>query len=98
MTMANADNITSGNLNETDRLGLRAMLAQMNAMSDRIRVLLGDGPKSPSLPDLIVQGTTPVSEPPEDPETLDKVENQIPMTEPTPPSTVGHGEGTIELD
>ncbi|KEY74154.1 hypothetical protein S7711_00314 [Stachybotrys chartarum IBT 7711] len=98
MARANADNIASGNLTESDRLGLRSLLVQMDAMSSKIRFLLGDDVRSPSPPDMIVQGTTPISEPPGEPEPLDKADAMPPVTEPTPPSTTDQAEGPMELD
>ncbi|KAJ6785833.1 hypothetical protein PWT90_10241 [Aphanocladium album] len=42
MARGNADNIALGQLTEGDRQSLRAMLAQMDAMSSRIRQVLGE--------------------------------------------------------
>ncbi|TQV94585.1 Zinc finger domain-containing protein, PHD-finger [Cordyceps javanica] len=42
MARGNADNIALGQLTNGDKLSLRAMLAQMDAMSSRIREVLGD--------------------------------------------------------
>ncbi|KAJ4158275.1 uncharacterized protein LMH87_008808 [Akanthomyces muscarius] len=42
MARGNADNIALGQLADSDKLSLRAMLAQMDAMSNRIRQVLGD--------------------------------------------------------
>ncbi|KAM3454477.1 hypothetical protein MY3296_002934 [Beauveria thailandica] len=42
MARGNADNFALGQLTDSDKLSLRAMLAQMDAMSSRIRQVLGD--------------------------------------------------------
>ncbi len=42
MARGNADNIALGQLADNDKLSLRAMLAQMDAMTSRIRQVLGD--------------------------------------------------------
>lgn len=42
MARGNADNIALGQLTDSDKQSLRAMLAQMDAMSSRIRQVLGD--------------------------------------------------------
>lgn len=44
MALGSAGNFASGDLNVNDKQSLRAMLAQMEAMSNRIRGLLGTGP------------------------------------------------------
>ncbi|KAL6698732.1 hypothetical protein J3F84DRAFT_233181 [Trichoderma pleuroticola] len=94
----NADNIASGHLVQDDRMSLRAMLAQMNAMGDRIRHLLGD--EAP--PTAVTHKATDAGSPITDASGVDtfpeKTEPNAPITEPTPPSTVDHGEGTMELD
>ncbi|KAL6868054.1 hypothetical protein J3F83DRAFT_89865 [Trichoderma novae-zelandiae] len=99
MARGDADNIASGNLVQDDRTSLRAMLAQMDAMGDRIRHLLGD--EAP--PTGLTSKTTDTGSPPiTDTSGVDtfpeKTEPSAPVTEPTPPSTVDHGEGTMELD
>ncbi|KAK2009796.1 PHD-finger domain-containing protein [Colletotrichum eremochloae] len=43
MARGNAENFASGDINDADKQSLRAMLAQMDAMSHRIRSLLGAG-------------------------------------------------------
>lgn len=48
MARSSADNLAAGNLTDDDKVGLRAMLAQMDAMGSRIRQMLGDKPQSPS--------------------------------------------------
>ncbi|KAH7329186.1 hypothetical protein B0I35DRAFT_38276 [Stachybotrys elegans] len=97
MAKANATNLATGILTDSDRLGLRVMLLQMDAMSSRIRFLLGDEQKAPTSPDMIIQGTTPISEPAGDAEGLEKVEPMVlpPATEPTPPSTIDQAEVDI---
>lgn len=103
MARGSADNIASGNLSDDDKLGLRAMLAQMDAMSGRIRNLLGEKPPSPTTtPTPIPGAATPPAEPssasPERRKKEEEQETTVLVTEPTPPSTVDHGEGAMELD
>ncbi|KAI9166856.1 hypothetical protein HJFPF1_02971 [Paramyrothecium foliicola] len=98
MARANADNFATEKLTDNDKLGLRTMLAQMEAMSARIRQVLGEDAPPSSPPDLIIQGTTPISEPPGDIDTPEKVNHLAPMTEPTPPSTFDQADGSMELD
>lgn len=50
MARGNADNFALGQLTDNDRLSLRAMLAQMDAMSSRIRQVLGDTKHVSSMP------------------------------------------------
>ncbi|PNP47636.1 hypothetical protein TGAMA5MH_01459 [Trichoderma gamsii] len=99
MAKANADNIASGHLLQEDKMGLRAMLAQMNAMGDRIRHLLGDEAPPPTS---VTYKTNDRGSPVTDTSDVDtfpeKAEPLAPVTEPTPPSTVDHGEVTMELD
>lgn len=98
MARGNVDNIASGHLIQDDRMSLRAMLAQVNAMGDRIRHLLGD--EAP--PAALIHKATDTGSPDTDTSDVDtfpeKTEPTAPVTEPTPPSTVDHGEGTMELD
>lgn len=47
MARGNADNFALGQLTDSDKLSLRAMLAQMDAMSSRIRQVLGDTKPTP---------------------------------------------------
>ncbi|KAM0255566.1 hypothetical protein ACHAQJ_005637 [Trichoderma viride] len=99
MARGNADNIASGHLVQEDKMGLRAMLAQINAMGDRIRHLLGDEAPPPTS---VIHKTTDRGSPVTDTSDVDtfpeKTEPMAPVTEPTPPSTVDHGEVTMELD
>jgi hypothetical protein len=99
MARASADNLAAETLTDNDRLGLRTMLAQMDAMSAKIRYLLGEDTLPSSPPDLIIQGTTPISEPAGDMDGPEKVEQLAPLTEPTPPSTFDQAdEGSMDLD
>jgi hypothetical protein len=98
MAKANADNFTPEKMTDNDKLGLRTMLAQMEAMSSRIRYLLGEDFPPSSPPGMIIQGTTPISEPPGEIDTPEKVEQLAPVTEPTPPSTFDQAEGSMDLD
>jgi hypothetical protein len=99
MARTSADNLAAETLTDNDRLGLRTMLAQMDAMSAKIRYLLGEDILPSSPPDLIIQGTTPISEPPGDMDGPEKVEQLAPLTEPTPPSTFDQAdEGSMDLD
>ncbi|KAL7923850.1 hypothetical protein ACQKWADRAFT_311650 [Trichoderma austrokoningii] len=93
MAKASADNIASGHLVQEDKMGLRAMLAQMNAMGDRIRHLLGDEAPLPTN-----DRGSPVTDTSDVDTFPEKSEPLAPVTEPTPPSTVDHGEVTMELD
>lgn len=100
MAKGDADNIASGNLVQNDRMSLRAMLAQMDAMGDRIRHLLGDeAPPTASMPKAADAGSPTITDTSGvDTFLPEKTEPSAPVTEPTPPSTVDHGEGTMELD
>ncbi|EGR52282.1 uncharacterized protein TRIREDRAFT_21215 [Trichoderma reesei QM6a] len=100
MARGDADNIASGNLVQNDRMSLRAMLAQMDAMGDRIRHLLGDeAPPAASMPKAADTGSPAVTDTSGvDTFLPEKAEPSAPVAEPTPPSTVDHGEGTMELD
>ncbi|PHH58854.1 hypothetical protein CDD81_4265 [Ophiocordyceps australis] len=102
MAKGSAHNMALGQLTDLDRQSLRAMLAQMDAMSSRIRHVLGhdDKPLTAPLPSLETNARTPISEPPsanEPPEKLDAMDDAL--AEPTPPSTVDHAdEGSMDLD
>ncbi|PTB67427.1 hypothetical protein BBK36DRAFT_1196583 [Trichoderma citrinoviride] len=100
MAKGDADNIASGHLVQNDRKSLRAMLAQMDAMGERIRHLLGDeAPPTASVPKAADTGSPPITDTSGvDTFLPEKTEPSAPVTEPTPPSTVDHGEGTMELD
>ncbi|GJN77519.1 hypothetical protein PLIIFM63780_001010 [Purpureocillium lilacinum] len=98
MAKANADNIASGNLTDDDKQGLRATLAQMEAMSARIRQVLGDDKPLHDNAAGAADARTPVSEPPGIHESSEKLEQLPPVTEPTPPSTIDHAEGSMDLD
>lgn len=98
MAKGNADNIASGQLTRDDKQSLRATLAQMEAMSARIREVLGDDKPSPETPAMTADAHTPVSESSDINEPSEKLESIAPVTEPTPPSTVDHAEGSMDLD
>ncbi|KAG8419990.1 hypothetical protein J3458_004809 [Metarhizium acridum] len=101
MAKGNADNFASGQLTAGDRLGLRAMLAQMDAVSTRIRQLLvEDSSTRAPQPVIKAEASSPVTESTtglNDPR-AQKMDPCMPVSEPTPPSTVDHGEGTMDLD
>lgn len=127
MAQSNADNIVLNKLTEADRLGLRAMLTQMDAMSSRIRQVLGGvqhgtnnneaiaidtasvgegrgkgpadivaAPRTPALTEVKAEGSSPVVEMAD----VSRANTDTPplVTEPTPPSTVDHAEGPMDLD
>ncbi|KAM0434421.1 hypothetical protein ACHAPT_003517 [Fusarium lateritium] len=102
MTKTDAGNIATGHLTDSDKLSLRALLAQMNAMGSRIRHLLGEPDTTAMLDlDLDQEHDIPSILSPQDSaiaEPLDKVAASLPVTEPTPPSTIDHAEGSMELD
>ncbi|KAH6610347.1 hypothetical protein Trco_000367 [Trichoderma cornu-damae] len=98
MARGNADNIASGHLIQQDKMSLRAMLAQMNAMGDRIRHLLGDEAPPPAALNDKADRASPITDTSGVDTFPGKTESIAPVTEPTPPSTVDHGEGTMELD
>ncbi|KAL7822430.1 hypothetical protein V8C26DRAFT_244542 [Trichoderma gracile] len=100
MAKGDADNIASGNLVQNDKTSLRALLAQMDAMGDRIRHMLGDeAPATAPMPKAADAGSPPVTDTSGvDTFLPEKTEPSAPVAEPTPPSTVDHGEGTMELD
>lgn len=98
----NADNIAMGHLTNNDKVGLRALLAQMDAMGSRIREALGEVPPSKvggvmrgqgiPVPDVPSPQDSAIADPDE------KDNGSHPVTEPTPPSTIDHAEGSMELD
>lgn len=104
MARTNANNIQNSSLEDGDKQGLRAMLAQMDAMGARIRHLLGEDSKACSSPTYAAQRkerererasiSTPESV--DLPPICDEPSN--PVTEPTPPSTIGPADGTMDLD
>ncbi|KHN95091.1 Essential subunit of the histone deacetylase Rpd3S complex [Metarhizium album ARSEF 1941] len=100
MAKGNAANFASGRLTAADRLGLRAMLAQMDAMSARVRKVLAGDTCTPAPQPIKAEASSPVTESTmglNDPR-AEKMDPCMPVTEPTPPSTVDHGEGTMDLD
>lgn len=98
MTKTDAGNIATGHLTDSDKLSLRVLLAQMDAMGSRIRHLLGEPDTTTMLdqeheiPSILSPQDSAIAEP------LDKVAVPPPVTEPTPPSTIDHAEGAMELD
>lgn len=98
MTKTDAGNIATGDLTDGDKLSLRVLLAQMDAMGSRIRHLLGEPDTTTMLdqeheiPSILSPQDSAIAEP------LDKVAVPPPVTEPTPPSTIDHAEGAMELD
>jgi hypothetical protein len=97
MAKTNADNIQFGRLSEDDRLGLRAMMLQMDAMSARIRKTLGEDSQSAASA-LASPGATSVAEVTPMSSPREKLQTIHPVTEPTPPSTIEHGDGSMDLD
>ncbi|UPK90353.1 hypothetical protein LCI18_001288 [Fusarium solani-melongenae] len=98
MTKTDAGNIATGHLTDSDKLSLRVLLAQVDAMGSRIRHLLGEPDTTTMLdqeheiPSILSPQDSAIAEP------LDKVAVPPPVTEPTPPSTIDHAEGAMELD
>ncbi|CVK92743.1 hypothetical protein FPRO06_02668 [Fusarium proliferatum] len=100
MAKADASNLSTGHLTESDKLSLRVLLNQMDSMGARIRHLLGEPePVNISatmqdqdvIPSILSPQDSAIAEP------LDKVMTH-PVTEPTPPSTIDHAEGSMDLD
>ncbi|KAG6004233.1 hypothetical protein E4U21_001291 [Claviceps maximensis] len=103
MAQSNAENIALNQVTNTDRLGLRAMLAQMEAMSTRIRQVLGEEetvtPRTPALTAIKAEVSSPVTESTAVGDVQhDKTDSLPPVTEPTPPSTIDIAECHMELD
>ncbi|KAH6998516.1 hypothetical protein BKA56DRAFT_608056 [Ilyonectria sp. MPI-CAGE-AT-0026] len=102
MAKNNVDNIAQGQLTDDDKVGLRALLAQMDAMSARIREALGEAPPSNVTATRLGQDTAVLDVPsPQDSaiaEPDEKETGALPVTEPTPPSTIDHAEGSMDLD
>jgi hypothetical protein len=98
ITKTDASNVSAGHLTENDKRSLRALLAQMDTIGGHIRQLLGEpgGISAPMLdedviPSILSPQDSAIAEP------LDKV-TALPVTEPTPPSTFDHAEGSMDLD
>jgi hypothetical protein len=109
IAQTNADNLAFGQLRDDDKQGLRALAAQMDAMSSRIRQVLGGESEAPkvqeetpvlSQPAVAVPAkeSTPFSDTHGAEHVCEKPEASAPVTEPTPPSTIDHGEGTMDVD
>ncbi|KAK0389472.1 hypothetical protein NLU13_3047 [Sarocladium strictum] len=97
MAKTNADNIEFGKLSEDDRLGLRTMMLQMDAISARIRQTLGEDSKSAASA-LASPGATSVAEVTPMSSPREKMQTILPINEPTPPPTIEQGDGSMELD
>ncbi|KAI5465776.1 hypothetical protein BGZ63DRAFT_349263 [Mariannaea sp. PMI_226] len=100
MAKNSADNFATGSLTDNDKIGLRALLAQMDAMSARVREILGEAPPSTITAAMFERGT-------ELPNILSPEESVIEATgkmtptsvrEPTSPATADHLEGPMDLD
>lgn len=66
-------------------------------MGTRIRQVLGESKPAPEISAVPADARTPVSEPPGINDS-GKLEPIALLAEPTPPSTVDHAEGSMELD
>lgn len=97
MAKTNADNVELGKLTDDDRIGLRTMMLQMDAISARIRKTLGEDSNSAASA-LASPGATSIAEVTPISSPREKMQTMAPVTEPTPPSTVGQGEGAMDLD
>jgi hypothetical protein len=98
MAKTDAANVATGHLTDNDKLSLRALLTQMDTMGARIRHLLGEPTGATAtmldhdaIPSILSPQDSAIAEP------LDKV-TAPPVTEPTPPSTIDHAEGSMDLD
>ncbi|KAK7404182.1 hypothetical protein QQX98_010024 [Neonectria punicea] len=102
MAKTNADNIALGQLTSNDKVSLRALLAQMDAMGARIREVLGEAPPSHITAAMLGQDSAVLDVPsPQDSaiaEPHEKDLGALPITEPTPPSTIDHAESSMDLD
>ncbi|KAH6897022.1 hypothetical protein B0T10DRAFT_556868 [Thelonectria olida] len=94
MAKNNANSIATGKLTEGDKIGLRALLAQMDAMSARIRDVLGEAPRMLERDNEMSNILSPEES------VIDATGKMTPtpVTEPTPPSTFDHAEGSMDLD
>ncbi|CAJ0553906.1 Ff.00g124180.m01.CDS01 [Fusarium sp. VM40] len=100
MAKTDAANVATGHLTDNDKHSLRALLTQMDAMGARIRHLLGEPTSATAIATMLDQDAIPSILSPQDSaiaEPLDKV-TAPPVTEPTPPSTIDHAEGSMDLD
>lgn len=100
LAQTSAESIISGELADTDKQGLRLLLAQMDAMSSRIRQVLAEDIKPPctSQPGSPAsRQTTPAFNKLGQAQD-EKLEASEPVTEPTPPSTVDQAEGSMDVD
>jgi hypothetical protein len=94
MAKNSANNIATGLLTDGDKVGLRALLAQMDAMSARIRDVLGEAPRMLERDNEMSNILSPEES------VIDTTGKMTPtpVTEPTPPSTFDHAEGSMDLD
>ncbi|WZH44814.1 uncharacterized protein QYS62_005842 [Fusarium acuminatum] len=102
MAKTDAANVATGHLTDNDKLSLRALLTQMDTMGARIRHLLGEpiGATATATATMLDQDAIPSILSPQDSaiaEPFDKI-TAPPVTEPTPPSTIDHAEGSMDLD
>ena len=95
IAQGDADNIARDQLATRDKVSLRALLAQMEAMSGKIRETLGEEAET-TLPSAF-GGQGPPSTIADSKGTVDKMDPEPPVTEPTPPSTIDH-EGAMDFD
>lgn len=95
IAQGDADNIARDHLADQDKVSLRALLAQLETMSGRIRAALGD--EAPlALPETL-RGQVPPSSTANSKGSVDKMDSEPLVTEPTPPSTIDH-EGVMDFD
>jgi hypothetical protein len=104
MAKTDAANVATGHLTDNDKLSLRALLTQMDTMGARIRHLLGEPigatATATATATMLDQDAIPSILSPQDSaiaEPFDKI-TAPPVTEPTPPSTIDHAEGSMDLD
>ena len=96
IAQGDADNIARDHLAGQDKVSLRALLAQLETMSGRIRGVLGDE-ALPSLPATLGGQGPPPSTIADSKGSVDKMDSEPLVTEPTPPSTIDH-EGAMDFD
>lgn len=99
MAKGNVQNYSRRKLEATDKASLRAMLAQVDALGSTIRELLGGDAEVP-VPSAITPRGTETPEPvlPEHKEANGKMDQDGPVTEPTPPSTIDNIDGPMDFD
>lgn len=89
IAQGNADSIARKRLAETDRQSLRALLAQMDAVSANIRSILSDQEQLATDRDHSTGSSS---------KDADAMDTDPLVTEPTPPSTIDHAEGAMDFD